>query len=233
MTGICRSRARRNDSADHNTGTLKATEAWTNGRHAEDDKYVELDCELAVALATVTEGAARSTVVKVTQVEPCHRFVAWQAPVNGHALKSLNDPTAALRPILAAPKRCKDAQELKEKLTKVAEYEHQFKVIDEALKMMPKIKRVFLTGPWKFGKILEKLEIIINERVADNRPVPMGLGNVGTHDARTTQSDQDASNHMSYDDVCVSDRVERIQSWQRSRQQRTKRNRNAVPRKRS
>ena len=44
--------------------------AWTDGRHA-DDKCVELD-ELAVALANVTEGAARSTVLKVTQAEPSH-----------------------------------------------------------------------------------------------------------------------------------------------------------------
>ena len=28
-------------------GTLRATEAWTDGRHAEDDKHVELDYELA------------------------------------------------------------------------------------------------------------------------------------------------------------------------------------------
>ena len=44
-------------------GTLRATEAWTDGRHAEEDKYVELDYELAVALANVTEGAARATVL--------------------------------------------------------------------------------------------------------------------------------------------------------------------------
>ena len=31
----------------------------------------------------------------------------------------------------------------------------------------------------------------------------MDLVNVGTHDARTTQSDQDVSNDMSYDDVCA------------------------------
>ena len=30
-------------------GTLRATEAWTDGRYAEDDKHVELDFELAVA----------------------------------------------------------------------------------------------------------------------------------------------------------------------------------------
>ena len=48
-------------------GVLKATEARTDGRLAEDDKYVELDCELAVALANETEGAAR--------------FVAWRAQV--------------------------------------------------------------------------------------------------------------------------------------------------------
>ena len=35
-------------------GTLRATEAWTDGRHAEDDKHVELDHELAVALASAT-----------------------------------------------------------------------------------------------------------------------------------------------------------------------------------
>ena len=65
------------------------------------------------------------------------------------------------------------------------------------------IKREFLTGPRKLDEIMEKLEIIINEMVADDGPVPMDLGNVGTHDARTTQSDQDARNHMSYDDVCA------------------------------
>ena len=54
-------------------GTLSATEAWTDGRHAEDDKYVELDFELAVLLASATEGAARSTVLKVPQVEPSYR----------------------------------------------------------------------------------------------------------------------------------------------------------------
>ena len=33
-------------------GRLRATEAWTDDRHAEDDKHVELDYELAVVLAT-------------------------------------------------------------------------------------------------------------------------------------------------------------------------------------
>ena len=116
-------------------GTLRTTKAWTDGRHAADDKYVELDCELAVALANVTEGAARSAVLKVTQVEPSH-FVAWQALVDGQAPKSSKDRATALQPIFATPKRCKDAKVLKEKFTawslKVAEYEYQFKVIDEA-----------------------------------------------------------------------------------------------------
>ena len=40
--------------------TLRATEAWTDGRHAEDDKFVELDYELSAALANVTEGARAS-----------------------------------------------------------------------------------------------------------------------------------------------------------------------------
>ena len=101
-------------------GTLRATAAWTDGRYAEDDKHVELDYELAVALVNVTEGPARATVLKVTQTEPSYAFVAWQALVDGFAPK----------PILATRKKCEDAKELKERLTawslKVAEYEHQF-----------------------------------------------------------------------------------------------------------
>ena len=120
-------------------GTLRATEAWTDGRHAEDDKHVELDYELALALANATEGAARATVLRITQTEPSHGFVAWQALADGYAPKSSNDPAIALQPILATPKRCKDAKELKERLTawslQAAEYEHQFKTIDEAQKM--------------------------------------------------------------------------------------------------
>ena len=58
-------------------GTLRTTQALTDGRHAVDDKYVELDYELAVALANVAEGVSRSTVLKVTEVEPSHGFVAW------------------------------------------------------------------------------------------------------------------------------------------------------------
>ena len=72
--------------------TLRATEAWTDGRHAEDDKYAELDYmyaeldyELAVELASATEVAASSKVLKVTQVEPSHGFVAWQSLVDGYA----------------------------------------------------------------------------------------------------------------------------------------------------
>ena len=82
-------------------GTLRVTEAWTDGCHAEDDKHVELDYELAVTLANVTEGAARATVLRITQTEPSHGFVAWQ--VDGNAPKSSNDPATALQPILATP----------------------------------------------------------------------------------------------------------------------------------
>ena len=39
--------------------------------------------------------------------------------------------------------------------------------------------------------------------MADDGPVPLDLGNVGTNDAITTQSNQDASNDMSYDDMCA------------------------------
>ena len=63
-------------------------------------------------------------------------------------------------------------------------------MIDEALKvweMMPKdIKREFLTGPRNFDKIMEKLEIIINEMMADDGPVPMDFGNVSRHDTKST-----------------------------------------------
>ena len=128
----------------------------------------------------MTEGAARATVLTVTQAEPSHGFVAWQALVDGHAPKSSNDPAIALQPKLATPKRYKDAKELKERLTawslKVAEYEHQVKVIGEAQKifvvrkMMPMdIKREFLTGPRKLDEIKEKLEIVVDEMMTDDR----------------------------------------------------------------
>ena len=93
-------------------GTLRATEAWTDGRYAEDDKHVEPDCELAVAPANATEAPARTTVLRITQTEPNHGFVAWQALVDGYAPKSSNDPAIAPQPILATPKRCRDAKKL-------------------------------------------------------------------------------------------------------------------------
>ena len=36
---------------------------------------------------------------------------------------------------------------------------------------------------------MEKLEIIVNEMMADDGPVPMDLENVGTHDTKMTQID--------------------------------------------
>ena len=120
-------------------------------------------------VANMTEGAARSTVLQVTQVEPRHGFVGWRALVDGCAPKSSDDPAAALQPILPThPKDARMQRKLKETLTgwssQAVEYEHQFKVIDEAQKtfevrgMMPEdIKREFLTGPRKvyghFGKV--------------------------------------------------------------------------------
>ena len=50
---------------------------------------------------------------------------------------------------------------------------------------MPKEKREFLRGPRKFDEIVEKREIIINKMMADDRPVPMDIGNVGTHENDT------------------------------------------------
>ena len=81
---------------------------------------------------------------------------------------------------------------------------------------MPKDnKQEFLTGLSKFEEIMDHH---ILEMITDDGPVPMDLGSVATHDARRTQSDCD-------------DRVDRIQSWQRSSQERTKRIRGVVPRK--
>ena len=67
----------------------------------------------------------------------------------------------------------------------MAECEHQSKVIDEAQKtfvlreMLPKdSKRECLTEPRTFSEIRKKLEIIMNETMATEGPVPMDLGNV-------------------------------------------------------
>ena len=48
---------------------------------------------------------------------------------------------------------------------------------------------------------MEKLEIIMNEMMADDGPAPMDSGNAGTHDVKMTQSDSDTSNDMSHEDV--------------------------------
>ena len=77
-------------------GSLRATEALTDGRHAEDDKYVELDYKLAVALATATECATKSTVLKVSAWHGTHRSMVFP--------KSSNDPAIALQPTLATQK---------------------------------------------------------------------------------------------------------------------------------
>ena len=58
-------------------------------------------------------------------------------------------------------------------------------------------------GPRNFDEIMEKQEIIVNEMMADYGPVPMDLGNVGTHDTKMTQNDFDTGNDMSYEDVCA------------------------------
>ena len=106
-----------------------ATEAWTEGLLTLKTKKSMLKrTELAASLANVSEGAASSTV---SQTEPGHRLVAWQAVVDRYAPNSSNDPAKALQPMLARPKRCRSAKEVHEKFTawslKVAEYEHQFK----------------------------------------------------------------------------------------------------------
>ena len=56
-----------------------------------------------------------------------------------------------------------------------------------------------MTGPRKFDEIMEKLEIIVNETMADDGPTPMDLGDVSGHDAKTTQSDSDMSTETESD----------------------------------
>ena len=82
--------------------------------------------------------------------------------------------------------------------------------IDEAQKtfvvrkMRPKeLNREFLTGPRMFDEIMEKLEVVMNEMMANEGQVPMDLGDTGAHDAKMTQGDQEADNKMSYDDMCA------------------------------
>ena len=71
-------------------GTPRAPEAWTDGPGAVDDKYVELDCELAVALASATEGS-----LKWSQVTG-----SWHK----RWLMVIERPAMAQKPILATPK---------------------------------------------------------------------------------------------------------------------------------
>ena len=47
--------------------------------------------------------------------------------------------------------------------------------------------------------------------MADDRPIPMDLGNVGAYDAKTAQSDSDMS--------CVRHSLARVQKRQRSRKE--------------
>ena len=113
----------------------------------------------------------------------------------------------------ATPYRCKDAKELKERLTacllRVAECKHQFKAIDEAQKtfVVREMCRWCQTrvpdGTEKTLRNHEKIEIIINEMMADDGPVPLDLGKYRYARAKRTQSDSDTSNDMSYEDVCA------------------------------
>ena len=94
---------------------------------------------------------------------------------------------------------------MKEKLTawplKVAECEHQFKAIDEAQQTFGERNDAEGHQVRVFGGTEEILRNY--GKVGDHLNGMIALENVGTHDARTIQSDQDASNDMSYDDVCA------------------------------
>ena len=89
-------------------GTLRATKALTDGRHAEDDKDGELDYEFGSG-QSATEGAVRSTVLKVTSVEPRGPRVRGMASapmeIGMRRRSRWNDPAKALQPTLATPKK--------------------------------------------------------------------------------------------------------------------------------
>ena len=165
------------------TGYFDLKHEWEiDSAHHEGDAWSNRGVgPMAVTMKTTS----MFTAPKVTQVEPSDGFVARQALVDGYAHKTSKDPAAALQPIR------KDAKELKERFTtwslSVAEFEHQFKAIDEAQKTL--VVRE-MTGPSKFDEIMEKLEMIINEMMADDGPVPMDLGHVGTHDAKMNDTER-------------------------------------------
>ena len=91
-------------------GPVRVAVVWTDNRRSKDEKFVEIEYEVAVALANLTDGAARSTVLKVTRKEPSNVVAD-----DGYLPKSLNDSAMTLPPMLALPKRCQDAKEPKEK----------------------------------------------------------------------------------------------------------------------
>ena len=143
-----------------------------------------------MALANVTEGPARATVLKVTQTEPSYGFVAWQALVDRYAPRIVDRSGNS-----AATHTC-DAQELQRRkgiegedhgmVIGVAEYEHQFKVIDEAQKIF----------------VVREMDDVEGYQAG----VPDGTDKVRRNHGETTKStqgDPDMSNDMSYEDVCA------------------------------
>ena len=109
-------------------------------------------------------------------------------------------------------------KELKGMLTarslKVAEYEHQFKVIDaedvRVMDMMPKnIKREFLTGGGKLTKLWKSWRSSSTKLMTDDGQVPMDPRNVGTHVARTLQMTRTRATTRRMT-MCVCDRLERV-----------------------
>ena len=86
-------RGRGYTDSEHNAGdslqnitkdTARVTEVWIDSRYRESEKFVERDYELALTLANVTQGAARSTFLKVTQKELSHQFAAWHCWADMH-----------------------------------------------------------------------------------------------------------------------------------------------------
>ena len=65
------------------------------------------------------------------------------------------------------------------------------------------IKREFFICPRQFSEIVEKLEVIITEMIADDTSGPMDLVNINAQDSKSSFGDDEPRHGVSYDDTCA------------------------------
>ena len=98
--------------------------------------------------------------------------------------------------------------------------------------MIPKeIKGEFLTGKREFDEIMEKLEVIINDKMADEGALPMDLIIIVVHCAKNDSGRSRPRQHHVIRRR-VRSRMEGVQSRHRIRHERNEWNRNVEPKKR-